>query len=268
MNHNHRRRINNLSFWCCCGLYLLALPLIAMAARSSSHAETGTASGQNPPQVTDIWQGIFTEQQAERGQGVFEAHCAVCHDASELGEAPALAADTFLRSWEGHTVGRLYTKILEMMPPTDVQSVSAPQKLDVLTFILRENGFPTGRDELTADAARFAKIKIVPQGGPAPLRTGAMVQVVGCLAKAEGNTWLLRSSTEPEATTLDRAAAGAADANASRTLGTQTVRLLAVFPAPEAMLHHRVEAKGLLVRTDADIAVNVVALRSVSPRCP
>ena len=54
-----------------------------------------------------------------------------------------------------------------------------------------------------------------------------------------------------------------------KSLGTQTVRLLQVFPAPDAQLGHRIEAKGLLVRAAADaLAINVVALRTLASTCP
>lgn len=249
-------------------LHLLAPPLFVAVALSSSHAQGASVTSQERVIPTDIWRGIFTEQQAERGSAVFQAHCATCHDANTLGEAPALAADAFLRRWEGSTVGRLYTKILETMPPNNVQSVCPIQKLDVLTFILRENGFPSGGNELTGDAEALARIQIVPEGGPAPLRTGAMVQVVGCLTKAPLNAWLLTRSTEPAGTTLDLSPPGDVETSRTRTLGAETIRLVSVFPSPEAITGHRVEAKGLLIRTDTDVAINVVALRSIAPTCP
>lgn len=267
MNHIHCGRSIDLPFWGCCTLYVLVVACAVNRAVSSSHAQVVAAAPENGGRVTDIWRGMFTDQQAERGRAVFEAHCAACHDGNKSGEAPALAGDTFFRNWEGHTAGRLYTKILEMMPPTDVQSVNASQKLDVLTFILRENGFPAGAADLTADADALGRIRIVPEGGPARLRSGAMVHVVGCLTKTSPNAWLLTNSTEPEATTLERSG-GALDTSWTRTLGTESVRLLSVFPSPEPLIGHRVEAKGLFVRTGTDIAVNVVSLRSLAASCP
>jgi hypothetical protein len=253
LTHGHRIHVRVLAALC-----------IAAGAVSSSHAQ---GVPDRAATISDIWQGVFTEAQADSGAAVFEAHCAVCHDTGQLGEAPALTTDTFLRSWEGHTAGRLYSKILETMPPADVESVTAERKLDVLVFILRENGFPTGARELTTDRDALERIRIVPKGGPAPLRSGAMVQVVGCLASAPNRGWLLANGTEPEATVLDRAGDGASDASRTRPLGTHTIRLLAVFPRPDALIGHRVEAKGLLVRSGNDIVVNVVTLRSAAPVC-
>jgi len=235
---------------------LLVLFGVARAAAVAQKADTPA-----------IWKGIFTAAQLERGKGVFRADCATCHDASELGEAPSLAGDSFLRNWEGHTVGRLYTKILEQMPANNVNSVSPSQKLDVLAYILHENGFPSGVDELTGDVETLARIRIVPEGGAAPPRTGATVQVVGCLTGV-ANDWSLTRSSEPVVTTLAPSTAEELQAAETTTLGTQTVRLLRVFPSPEPHKGHRIEVKGFLVREANAVAINVVSLKSLSPGCP
>jgi mono/diheme cytochrome c family protein len=267
MNHLHRSRFNDAPSWRCGMMYLLVASVVGSTV-SSSHAHGVPVTSQDSVQARDIWRGLFTDEQAERGRAVFESQCATCHDANQSGEAPALIGGAFLRGWEGRSVGRLYTKIVETMPPNDVQSVGAHQKLDVLAFILQENGFPPGTSELTVDTDALARIRIVPQGGGARLRSGAMVQVVGCLARTSPNAWVLTNSTKPELTTLEQAGTAEPDAGPTRTLGAETVRLLSVFPSPETLVGHRVEAKGLLVRADADVAVNVVALRSVAATCP
>lgn len=213
-----------------------------------------------------IWDGVFTDAQAERGKVVFQARCVSCH--GHDGEAPELAADPFMRSWEGHTLDRLYVKIRDFMPADSVQSISPLQKLDVMTHILRENGFPSGAQELTADSGTLARILIVPRGGVAALRTGAMVQVVGCLAPGGATVWLLTSATEPAVTTSDPQTPAELKALESQRLGTQTIRLLNVFPSADAHTGHRVAVKGFLIRQGEDVAVNVVLLKPAAPSCP
>lgn len=261
------RRISCASVCASCAAPVLAAALIVAVALASSRAAAEAAAPQESKTAPGIWDGIFTDAQAERGMAVFEAHCATCHDADQLGEAPTLTADAFLRNWEGHSVGRLYTKILEMMPPNNTESVNPTQKLEVLTFILRENGFPSGASDLKAKAETLARIQIVPQGGPAPLRTGAIVRVVGCLTSAPANSWVLTRSTEPTATTLDAQTPADLKVAETQSLGTQIVRLVSLFPSPETHQGHRVEVKGLLVRNETDVAINVVMLRSVASAC-
>ena len=168
-----------------------------------AHAVVGALTPQ-PAGAPEIWKGLFTDAQVERGRAVFQGHCATCHDPREQGEAPLLSGDVFMRNWEGHTVGRLYTKIVEEMPANNAASVSAAQKRDAVAFILHENGFPSGPAELPAEAEALVRIQIVPESGVAAPRAGAMVVVVGCLVRAAPNEWRLTNSTEPAATTLAR----------------------------------------------------------------
>jgi mono/diheme cytochrome c family protein len=245
--------------------YSIAFAVGALVSFGALHA---AAIAQKAETAPAIWKGIFTPAQLERGKAVYRADCATCHDATELGEAPSLSGDIFMRNWEGHTVGRLYTKILEQMPANNVRSVSPSQKLDVLAYILHENGFPSGADDLTADAQTLARIQIVPQGGPRPPRTGATVQAVGCLTSAAAKNWDLTSSTEPVVTTLAPPAAEELQTAQTKRLGTQTIRLLHVFPSPEPHKGHRVEVKGFLVREGTNLAINVVSLTALAPECP
>ena len=214
-----------------------------------------------------IWKGVFTDAQTERGKAVFQAHCSSCHDPREQGEAPLLSGDVFMSNWEGHSVARLYTKIVDEMPANNAGSVSATQKRDAVAFILHENGFPSGATELPAEAGALEAIQIVPESGTVQPRTGAMVVVTGCLARGAPGAWMLTSGTDPVVTRLTTGATEKASTPAS--LGTRTVQLLHVFPSPDPQRGHRIEAKGFLTRqAPDDLAINVVSLRSLSSACP
>jgi mono/diheme cytochrome c family protein len=214
-----------------------------------------------------IWKGVFTDAQSERGKAVFQAHCATCHDPREQGEAPLLSGDVFMSNWEGHSVARLYTKIVDEMPANNAGSVSATQKRDAVAFILHENGFPSGARELPAEADALDEIQIVPEDGIVQPRIGAMVVVVGCLAPGASGAWVLTNTTDPVVTTLTASASEKPSSAAS--LGTRTVQLLHAFPSPDPQRGHRIEAKGFLMRqTPDELAINVVSLRSLSAACP
>jgi mono/diheme cytochrome c family protein len=119
-------------------------PILALLAILLLSLSVQTAVAELQPAPPAIWKGVFTDTQAERGKAVFHAHCASCHDPSEQGEAPLLSGDVFMSNWEGHSVGRLYTKIVDGMPANNADSVSVTQKRDAVAFILHENGFPSG----------------------------------------------------------------------------------------------------------------------------
>ena len=56
-----------------------------------------------------VWDGIYTIEQAERGQGLVDEYCAVCHGKNLLGSqgAPAIAGVELLYLWDGRTLGEL-----------------------------------------------------------------------------------------------------------------------------------------------------------------
>lgn len=220
---------------------------------------------QNPP---PIWAGVYTTAQAERGRSVVQNHCGECHhDDLSGGEAPALAGPTFMLKWETHSVERLFHKIRDTMPSRESTEVSEKEKLDTVAYILQQNGFPAGATELTDAPAALASLRLLPKGGVAPPRSGALVQVVGCLQEDGANRWVLSGSTDPQVTTLDPMTDADKQALAATDPGTQTIELLSVFPNPSAFRQHKVLVKGLLIKTDSSTRVNVTTLVSLAAAC-
>jgi mono/diheme cytochrome c family protein len=97
--------------------------------------------------------GIFTADQAKRGQGVYSQNCSNCHmdDLSGSGQAPPLAGDVFMANWDGRSVGDLLDTTRNTMPMNQPDSLGAQQYVDLVTYMLQANGFPTGKDELKND---------------------------------------------------------------------------------------------------------------------
>lgn len=216
---------------------------------------------------SDIWNGVYTSAQAERGKAVVQSHCSECHhDDLSGGEGPALAGSTFMIKWETHTIERLFHKIRDTMPSVGNTDVSDQEKLDSVAFILQQNGFPAGTKELTNDAS-LAAVRLIPKGGPAPPRAGALVRVIGCLQESGSNQWSVVKATEPAITTLDPMSADDKQSAAATPAGSQTIQLLSVFPSPAAIKGHKVIAKGLLIRVPAGDRVNVTQLESLATGC-
>lgn len=139
-----------------------------------------------------IWDGVYTTEQAARGEDVSREHCVECHSEDlSGGEGSALVGEGFMLNWEGQSLDRLFRKMRETMPLEAVQEVKDNEKLDVLAYLLQENDFPPGATELTEDADLLASIKILPKGGLGAPRKGSLVQVIGCLAQGPENDWVL-----------------------------------------------------------------------------
>ena len=111
-----------------------------------------------------VWDGIFTEEQAKRGESVSEKECVNCHGAALSGgeEAPALEGAGFLSNWNSLTVGDLFDRIRKSMPQDDPARLSRQQDADVLAYILSLNRFPAGKTELSAQSEVLKQIKIEP----------------------------------------------------------------------------------------------------------
>lgn len=106
----------------------------------------------------------FTLDQSVRGQSLYAEHCASCHgDKLEGGAAPTLVGPVFAEGWSqpARTVDDLYYIMRTAMPRPSVGSLTEPQYLDILAFILARNGVPAGGSPITADAATLAAVRMV-----------------------------------------------------------------------------------------------------------
>ena len=111
--------------------------------------------------------GVYTAEQAKRGESLYVDACAACHDPKLIGGiGPALAGKEFIGAWKDKTVGDVFTKIKVEMPLTAPGTLSPEQTADVVAFILSANQFSAGAAALAADAAALNAIHMA-EPGPA-----------------------------------------------------------------------------------------------------
>lgn len=101
-----------------------------------------------------VWDGVYTEGQAVRGQAVFTASCSACHSLEEF------TGDSFLGAWDATTALDLFSTVQTKMPMDNPGSLQPEQYVDVMTYFFRGNAFPPGKDELTTDRALLKLIRI------------------------------------------------------------------------------------------------------------
>src|SRR5947209_17783912 len=108
-----------------------------------------------------VWDGVYTSQQADRGQAIYGKECGYCHGPALSGgeEAPPLAGGTFIANWNGLTVGDLFERIRVSMPEGRPGTLSRQQNADVLAYILAFNQFPAGQTELYKETEPLKQIK-------------------------------------------------------------------------------------------------------------
>jgi mono/diheme cytochrome c family protein len=92
--------------------------------------------------------GWFTEEQAERGEQEYAQHCASCHG-DDLRGNPPLAGESFHGSFE--TVWDLFDYTRETMPQDAPGSLDDATYADITAFVLQQNDFPAGEEELDPD---------------------------------------------------------------------------------------------------------------------
>jgi len=109
-----------------------------------------------------VWDGVYTVEQARRGETAYLTACASCHGtALEGGDmTPALVGGGFTSNWNDLTVGDLFERIRTTMPLDMPGKLSRQQNADAIAFILKANGWPAGATELPADPAALKQIRI------------------------------------------------------------------------------------------------------------
>ena len=109
-----------------------------------------------------VWDGIYTAAQAARGKLGYDQFCSRCHNVTLTGaeRGPSIKGSEFLSKWEKDTVGGLFTKIRATMPQGRVGTVADADNLDILTYILQQNGLPPGTTELKNDIASLDEIRM------------------------------------------------------------------------------------------------------------
>jgi S-disulfanyl-L-cysteine oxidoreductase SoxD len=140
---------------------VVIIGLAAIGAYSRLRAQPPADPQEAPSGSRSVWDGVFTEKQAKRGQSLYSQNCESCHgDALTGGEiAPPLAGGDFLANWNGLTVGDLYERIRRSMPQDEPGRLSRQQDVDVLAYILSFNKFPAGETELPHDTQLLKQIR-------------------------------------------------------------------------------------------------------------
>jgi mono/diheme cytochrome c family protein len=216
------------------------------------------------------WDGVFTAAQADRGKENFLAgRCGGCHKLDLTGDrGPALKGDDFVAHWENGSVVTLFDKIRETMPPNAPNETTDDAKIDIVAYLLQQNGYPAGKTELRAEAESLSIIDLVRKGQTATIPNFSLVQVVGCLTQESSKAWTLTRTSDPVLTRDEEPSASALRTAQSKSLGAQTFQLVSVGPfKPEGHLGQKMEARGLLYKDEKDARLNLTSLQTINNSC-
>ena len=110
-----------------------------------------------------IWDRVYTDVQAGRGEKLYAEQCAQCHGEGLTGveAAPPLAGDTFNSNWEGTALADLFERIRTSMPQNKPGSLTRAQTADILAHMLKVGGFPVGDTPLDGQPGALTQTKFL-----------------------------------------------------------------------------------------------------------
>jgi mono/diheme cytochrome c family protein len=113
----------------------------------------------------NVWDGVYSEAQATRGEVIFAEVCSACHGADLRGDSntPSVIGMSFMFLWQGRSLGELFAKIETEMPPTNPGALAGDEYRDSLAYLLQKNGFPSGTEGLSAVPGDSDQILITPK---------------------------------------------------------------------------------------------------------
>jgi alcohol dehydrogenase (cytochrome c) len=99
--------------------------------------------------------GAFTAAQADSGRAAYQQKCASCHlpDLRGSNEAPPLAGGNFVNAWRSRSTADLFHRIQNTMPANNPGSVGEQEVIDIVAFLLQQNGAVAGAQALTSAAS-------------------------------------------------------------------------------------------------------------------
>jgi mono/diheme cytochrome c family protein len=135
---------------------------VAIASIVAIAAFVCALRAQEPPSSErSVWDGVYTEEQAKRGEALYEKQCSACHGDKLAGResAPPLTGGAFLSNWNGLPLSDLFERVRRTMPQNSPGKLSRQQNADILAYVLSFNKFPAGKTELYRQAEMLKEIR-------------------------------------------------------------------------------------------------------------
>src|ERR1700680_1017284 len=113
---------------------IAAVAIVSLAAMGTCYS--ALRAQEAPSGSRSVWDGVYTQEQAERGHALYNQHCTSCHGDALAGgeEAPPLAGGQFLANWDGLTVGDLFERMRRSMPQNDPGGLSRQENANILAY--------------------------------------------------------------------------------------------------------------------------------------
>jgi S-disulfanyl-L-cysteine oxidoreductase SoxD len=148
-------------------MQLAATALLLVAIGVGATAAAQSASG---PSAT-IWDGVYTAEQARRGEAAYTGPCDRCHGYKLDGApedpvmlpSPPVAGAKFLRKWRGQSLAVLFEYTRATMPSNNPGYLNDSDVADIVAYMLAASGAPAGSQVLQPSSVALARVMIVPR---------------------------------------------------------------------------------------------------------
>ncbi len=108
---------------------------------------------------------LYTADQATKGALAYYQNCAMCHGPNLDGQpggysGPALKGSDFADPSYDFHVSDIFNFVAKQMPAATPGSLSHQQDVEIMAFILQQNGYPPGAKELVYEEAERSQVPI------------------------------------------------------------------------------------------------------------
>jgi mono/diheme cytochrome c family protein len=108
---------------------------------------------------------LYTAAQAASGHAKFIGNCQMCHGSKLQGiSGPALRGPNFASAKSAFTVGEVFTIVSQNMPASQPGTLPQEDYVDIMAFLLQQNGYPAGKTPLTFAGAGSSKVALLWHG--------------------------------------------------------------------------------------------------------
>ena len=109
-----------------------------------------------------IWDGVYSEPQAARGERGYAQACGKCHADDLLGttNAPPLAGEPFLGRFDKQTVDDVVLTVRQTMPQEAPNSLGMDAYVDIVAYLFKANGSPAGAADLPVDRGTLKQVLV------------------------------------------------------------------------------------------------------------
>lgn len=125
--------------------------VIRMALVGGVFAVTMSLSAQD--EATSVQAGVYSQEQAERGEQLFGEACLVCHQPEEFADGG------YMDGWSGMNVNDMVEFIRSTMPEDNPGRLKRQEYIDIVAFLFQQNGLPAGETEMVRKTLKNINIE-------------------------------------------------------------------------------------------------------------